>query len=332
MKPALRNEVGPVRRARRLDRPARPRRRLQPGRPDAGHRRQPRRAQHHRNGRFHRAVPPSASVQITSSVTGYLQEARVHGRGFVKKGDTLLDHRPAALPGGGRPGDGPAQGRPDQARPRPHQSQPLAGAAPHRQRHRCGLPAEPAGLPRGPGDDRRRHGGARERASRPRVLVIKAPISGKISRKLVTEGNLVVANSTDAADDDRRDRSPPFLLRHRRDELPRLPAREWRRGRAEVAARGHAGRVPSPCRTRSASRIPACSTTSTRRSTPPRAPPGCAPWSLNADGWSRARAVRAHPHQDEAALRGARRSGRRCRPLGPGNLRHDRRGRRHGRP
>ena len=37
-----------------------------------------------------------------------------------------------------------------------------------------------------------------------------------------------------------------------------------------------------------------------------------------------ARAFRAHPRQDEAALRGARPAGCGRRPLGPGHLRHDR--------
>jgi RND family efflux transporter MFP subunit len=143
-------------------------------------------------GRFR----PSAFVQITSSVTGYLQEARFTEGAFVKKGDTLLviDPRPfQAAVDQATAQLKVAQTKLDLARTNLNRSQELrrtgnvtdATFQANQQAFFEGqatIDAAAAAL-------------ASARLDL-EFSIIKAPISGRISRKLVTEGNLVVANST----------------------------------------------------------------------------------------------------------------------------------------
>jgi RND family efflux transporter MFP subunit len=143
-------------------------------------------------GRFR----PSAFVQITSSVTGYLQEARFTEGAFVNKGDTLLviDPRPfQAAVDQATAQLKVAQTKLDLARTNLNRSQELRRTgnvtdAIFQANQQAFLESQAT-----------IDAAAAALASARLDLefsAIKAPISGRISRKLVTEGNLVVANST----------------------------------------------------------------------------------------------------------------------------------------
>ena len=132
------------------------------------------------------------SVEVRPRVSGYLQSIHFQDGAIVKKGDLLFSIDPRPYEAALRRAEADRRAREAAARARAEELRAARGPA-REPRHLAGGGRHPrVGPAAGRGVARRR----RRRRSTPRELDVEfthvtAPVSGRVGRKLVTEGNLI---------------------------------------------------------------------------------------------------------------------------------------------